>query len=275
MTQTVAQCTRSAQEDVEGIVQDMPEADYHAHPAIGSSLLRTILRTPADFLWASQNPAPSTPGLAIGSAVHAAYLTPMLFNSQFALQPEDWGSRNVGEGRKRWEAFKAEHAGKTVLGWDDAQVVRGCVAALQKAFPLDPAWETELSGFAKFEGGYFKGRADIDDGKTLWDVKTTTEDVDEETLSRVVGKYGYHFQAAQYLEIWAHLDQYRPAFGIVWVNKNPPHHARVTLLSGEYLDEGKDDFDYALKLHRQCTTAKHWPGYPPHAVTLTRPGWMK
>ena len=272
--ETVAQsCSRTEQKS-EALIYGMSDSDYHAHPRLGSSLLRKILTTPADFLYATSVRQESTPAMLLGSAVHASYLQPIAAGEQIALQPGDWGPRNAGEGKKRWDAFKKENEGKIVLGWDESQIVRGCVAALQDIRPLTERDHSEVTAFAKIDGVELKARADLDDGDILWDVKTTNETLDDNELSKAVFKYGYHFQAAHYLECFEAAGAPRNGFGIIWVNKSAPHHSRVTLLSDEFLKMGRDDFTYALYLLKKCRDTDVWPGYPREITTLSPPSWL-
>lgn len=272
--ETVAQSCLETEQKSEALIYGLSDADYHAHPRIGSSLLRKILTTPADFLYAQSARQESTPALLMGSAVHASYLQPIAACEQIALQPEDWGPRNAGEGKKRWDAFKKEHEGKIILGWDDAQTVRGCVAALTDIRPLTDSDKTEVTAFAKINGVELKARADLDDGEILWDVKTTSEELDEYNLSKSIASYGYHFQAAHYLEVFEAAGAPRNGFGIIWVNKAAPHHARITLLSDEFLKMGRNDFNYALYLLNKCRDTDVWPGYPREITTLSPPTWL-
>jgi len=273
--ETVAQRCLETEQKSEALIYGMSDRDYHAHPRLGSSLLRKILTTPADFLYAQSARQESTQALLLGSAVHASYLLhPIVTGEQIAMQPEDWGPRNAGEGKKRWDAFKKENEGKIVLGWDDAQSVRGCVASLQDIRPLTESDRTEVTAFADIDGVELKARADLDDGEILWDVKTTTEELDEYNLSKSIASYGYHFQAAHYLEVFAAAGAPRNGFGIIWVNKSAPHHARVTLLSDEFLVMGRNDFYYSLQLLNSCRNTDVWPGYPREITTLSPPSWL-
>lgn len=274
--ETLAQGCLGIEQKSEALFYGLSDRYYHAHPAIGSSLLRKILTTPADFIHAQSARQESTAALLLGSAIHMSYLQPIpsLLQEQIALQPEDWGPKNVGEGKKKWDAFKKEHEGKIVLGWDDAQTVRGCVRSLQSLRPLTSTDNTEVTAFAKINGVELKARADLDDGEILWDVKTTSEELDEYNLSKTIANYGYHFQAAQYLEVFEAAGAPRNGFGIIWVNKSAPHHSRITLLSDEFLAMGRNDFNYALYLLNKCRDSGEWPGYPKEITTLSPPTWF-
>lgn len=271
---TVAQSCSTIEQKSEAVIYGMTDYAYHAHPRLGSSLLRKILTTPADFLYASSSRQESTPALLLGTAVHASYLQPIGVQEQIAMQPEDCGPRNSGDGKKRWDAFKKEHEGKIVLGWDDAKTVLGCVAALTDIRPLTESDRTEVTAFADIEGVELKARADLDDGEILWDVKTTTEELDEYNLSKSIASYGYHFQAAHYLEVFEAAGAPRKGFGIIWVNKAAPHHSRITLLSDEFLAMGRNDFHYSLQLLNRCRATDVWPGYPREITTLSPPTWL-
>ena len=66
------------------LIYDLPEADYHAHPALSSTGARRLLRPgcPALFDWERQHPRPATEAMKLGRAAHREVLG---VGSDFAL----------------------------------------------------------------------------------------------------------------------------------------------------------------------------------------------
>ena len=58
----------------QGIVHNVPEADYHSHPALSSTQARQILDSPAKYDYAKTHPQPHKDAFDLGTAVHTKVL---------------------------------------------------------------------------------------------------------------------------------------------------------------------------------------------------------
>lgn len=63
----------------------MPEAEYHAHPALGHTALLKLLRSPAHYLHYRSEPDKDTPSKFFGTAFHKAVLEPARFAQEYAV----------------------------------------------------------------------------------------------------------------------------------------------------------------------------------------------
>jgi len=144
----------------------------------------------------------ASPALDLGRAVHAAVLEPDDFDARFtALPPEITVKRG-----KAWDAFRAENAGKTVLTAAQMATVDGIRAAL-----ASPAFEcvrnaldflpigTETPLFFDLHGHACKAKPDRLNALGVVDLKTC-DDASPDAFARAASKYGYHRQAAFYLD---------------------------------------------------------------------------
>src|SRR5262245_8349396 len=62
-----------------GVYFGLPSAEYHADPSLGSSDLKRLLRSPADYWWSSamnpdRQPTPDSPAKQKGRALHKLVL---------------------------------------------------------------------------------------------------------------------------------------------------------------------------------------------------------
>ena len=68
------------------IIENMSNADYHAHSAISKSGLDLIEKSPAHFFYAERE---KTKEMVIGSAFHDLVLLPETFNELYIIKPAE------------------------------------------------------------------------------------------------------------------------------------------------------------------------------------------
>lgn len=96
----------------------------------------------------------------------------------------------------------------------------------------------------------------------VYELKTTTEGMDDFAIARTLRKYRYAFQRAHHLTTFG-----AAAPGLIkghrWVflSTNAPYHARI--VEDHYLAEiGEREFYEALEAVAICEQSGMWPGYP-------------
>lgn len=262
------------------IIYDLPMEQYLAHPAIGSSQLKHMLLTPADYKAALEQRSNETKATVLGTAVHAAILEPDTFDDRYALQPEDWGPRNVGSGKKRWDEFKAENSDKLVVGYEDACYLRRVQEATKNHSGLREylaSGRAEVTGFSRYnELIELKARADLLSQGMLWDVKTTSESIDDENIARIIFASRYHFQVAHHLRVFN--DHGLELSGAGWIfisTKTPAIHIRLVQALPDLLTWARRDHDYALEKLDICMQCDSWPGYHEGVQDIVIPEWAR
>ena len=112
----------------------------------------------------------------------------------------------------------------------------------------------------------------IDADGWIYDFKTT-EDASERNALRTILNYGYHLQAAHYINL-AHCNRNDiRGFRIVMVEKEAPYEGGIYEISGEVLELGFKETQRAYALYDKCLTENTWPGYHSGIVKLdTLPG---
>ena len=130
----------------------------------------------------------------------------------------------------------------------------------------------EVSHFVKYEGCKFKYRPDLETKRKIVDWKTvSTDDLSEESINRIILKYGYHISAAFYQFFEHECTGMWKQFILVLVSKVAPYDCVMVDMSNygyRYLLDvdmvipgpGAMEFKRLLDLHIKCTKENHWPG---------------
>ena len=138
----------------------------------------------------------------------------------------------------------------------------------------------EVSHFVEYEGCKFKFRPDLttryrrkrQQCVDLYDWKTVaTDDLSEESINRIILRYGYHISASHYQFFYHELFGIWPGFILVFVSKVAPYDCVMVDMSNygyRYLPDvdmvipgpGAMEFKRLLDLHIKCTKENHWPG---------------
>ena len=263
----------------DGIHFHLPMEDYLAHPGIGSSQLKKILTSPADFRAALSQKGTETKATSLGTAVHMAILEPELFAASYALQPEDWGPRNKGEGYKKWKAFKEENDGKDCISFEDGELLRRVLEACNKHKSLrmiTANGKPEVTAVCTYRGQRLKARADwlTADG-WIWDVKTTSKEVDDNNLGKTVFFNGYHFQAAHHSLVFREAGVDIKGFGWIFIStQTPAVHVITRRASEEVLDAGVYDHTFAFETLKRCQLSGQWQGFDDDIKDLRFPEFI-
>jgi exodeoxyribonuclease VIII len=247
------------------IIIDMPMEKYLAHEGIGSSNLSKILVSPADFKASLETPSEETKSTSLGTAVHSAILEPHLFDEEYALQPEDWGPKNKGEGAKKWRQFKNDNEGKKIISFEDAAFIaelKNKASKQKNVQHILSNGDPEVTCIIQDEDLFWKARTDFmaTDG-FLWDIKTTREHVHHDTLERLVFKNGYHFQAAHHMWVFRKCGLDIKGFGWIFIPTSMDAvHIVPKIASDELLECGARDHEVARRILKICHDNDNWHG---------------
>jgi hypothetical protein len=270
-------------------VYDVPEDTYHADPvpthhggslSVSGAKLLLPPSCPALFQWARTHPTFSD-AFDFGHAAHKKVLG--AGQEIVVIDAVDWRGKAARDARDQ-----ARAEGKIpLLAKDDA--VSDAMAAKVREHPiaaalLDPDHgKPEQSLFAQDEesgGVWLRGRLDWlpDPGPgrmILCDYKTTADIGDPAAFSRAMGNYGYHAQAAWYLDLARTLGlaDDDAAFVFIVQSKQAPYLVSVIEPDEEALEIGRAENRAAINLFAKCTSNNEWPGYDEGVVPASLPGW--
>jgi len=253
------------------LVYGMPEAEYHAHPALSSTGARRLLPPgcPARFDHDRRNPPAPSAAMRLGRAAHRLILGA---GSEFAV--DSWPNYRT-KAAQEWRD-ESEASGLIPLLRDSKEwrAIEGMRDALQ-ADPsfrrlFDPERGTaEASIFWTDEETGVECRARLDflpdpvDGRRLVvpDYKKT-RDAFPGAFTKDAAQLGYPMQADWYLRGVRALGlDPDPAFVFVAQEAVPPYLVSVNQLQLEDLNHAHERNRRALYTFAHCTAKGEWPGY--------------
>ncbi len=280
--------------ELHGIVLDLDEAIYHAHPALSSTGARQLLEAPARFEHARSTPRADRKAFDIGTLVHSKVLG---VGAQVSVYPDGRGDEvfvdpesgdeltNVlatngaasTAAAKRFEA-QCRANGLVPLKRADADVVNAMAEAVlshptasvlleqdghpeASVFGTDPVTGVECR--ARFD---FLGRVGVD-LKTMHGLATPVK------FAKTVADHGYHVQNAHYEDTLGFAGDEVEAFAFVVVEKEPPFLVAVFVLDEDYREIGAARAKRARELFAVSHDSGIWPGYPPQIQIARPPQW--
>lgn len=283
------------------------EAYHHEAPYseyLSSSQLKRYAVSPKAFKFALDNPTEEkSDALRFGSLFHMAMEKFQQFGTIdafydcvaiFTPPKNDKTGQPYGTTTKAYaEAYKqflADNQGKEIAMLEEARLIDDMVGALvrpsvggataRQVLKLLKWGKPEVPHFIEYEGCKFKFRPDLTTryrrkGRQcadLYDWKSVaTDDLSEESINRIILKYGYHISASHYQFFYHEQTGIWPGFILVLVSKVAPHDCVMVDMCNygyRYYPDidmvapgpGAMEFKKLLDLHIKCTKENHWPG---------------
>lgn len=272
--------------ELQGIVHNFPEEQYHRHPALSSTGVRSLLPeykgSPKKFRWAQTHPYTSRT-FDVGHAIHTKVLG---VGAGIITYPEEHLTPSGNPSTKKetvlWEDEQRK-AGFTIVSPGDALKVEAmaeAVLAHDTARPLfEVATHREVSVFADIDGVPVRARFDALSDETRngvygIDLKST-DDATPHGFTRSVAKWGYDVQEAHYKATYQ-AAQGRPIdqFFFVAVEKSGPYEVAVLQIEPFWVDMGFKKAEIARHIYKDCTATGVWPGYDTAPQTITAPAYV-
>lgn len=286
------------------LIEKMSNEDYHARPEFSSSQLKDMLRSAAHFHShniVKEHEREVKKHLDFGTLAHTLFLEPELFETEFAILPEDAPRRPTEVMLKAknpspetlgkiawWENFDANNAGKTLVTAEQMAGAKRIVENLQalsmyaemqnnfgmaeaSIFFTDPAFDLELrirpdwhiAPCSRFPNGL------IIDVKTANDARFTA-------FSKACGNYAYDLSAAMYRE---GFQQYyrtieKPAFIFIVGENDAPFVAKQYKASELFLSVGETRYNKAKELLAESLLINEWDGYSLELEEIFLPSYL-
>lgn len=286
------------------LIEKMSNDEYHARPEFSSSQLKDMLRSAAHFHShniVKEHEREVKKHLDFGTLAHTLFLEPELFETEFAILPEDAPRRPTEVMLKAknpspetlgkiawWENFDANNAGKTLVTAEQMAGAKRIVENLQalsmyaemqnnfgmaeaSIFFTDPAFDLELrirpdwhiAPCSRFPNGL------IIDVKTANDARFTA-------FSKACGNYAYDLSAAMYRE---GFQQYyrtieKPAFIFIVGENDAPFVAKQYKASELFLSVGETRYNKAKELLAESLLINEWDGYSLELEEIFLPSYL-
>ena len=196
---------------------DSTDDEYHSDEwAASASALKLMDRSPAHLhaerqrqqLLRANGMRQKTSKYEFGTAVHAAVLEPQRFKQTYLIHPG-----NRGKTTKSFKDFELANPGKRVLMQTELNDIIGCANSLRSATVIRTKSAAftmaDLVDIGTPERNYYwldaqtgltcKARMDLTIENIVIDVKTA-QDARGERFKYDAAKFGYHIQAAFYME---------------------------------------------------------------------------
>lgn len=222
-----------------GVYFGLPEDDYFADPALGSTSMKALWSEPYEFWWNSYlNPDKpedtDTAAKVLGSAIHRLVLEGReLFDQEYTCGPDQKGMSTSEKAQSTKKAnADAAAEGLMVLKHDDYVLAAKASAMITKNPALKDAFvngEPEVSVFWERDGLMRKARIDylkirgVGDLKTVGDRRGRTFPA---ACMNAINIYRYDMQAAHYLEARSQLNKlvaagkvFGESFDRAWLNR--------------------------------------------------------
>lgn len=246
-------------------VYDMPADEYHARLELSSSGARRLLppHTPAQFAYERVHGRTATEEMTFGSAVHT-----LVLGAGAEVVPLDFRDWKTNAAKDARAALAAD--GKIPLlrkDYERAEAMSIAVHEHPLAAALLRSGKPEQALFWQDAETGVQCRAlvdwmDIRRGRLIAVDLKTCSSADPDKIAKAVYEYGYHLQAAFYLDGIKTLELgERPAMTFVFLEKQPPYLVNVVQLDHLALEAGAFYVRKAIRTFRDCTASGEWPGY--------------
>lgn len=254
--------------------------EYHQHPAVSKHGLDAFRKAPALYQFIRNSPPLTpTPAMRFGSLYHTTILEPDKLDGDYYVMPDV--DRRTKDGKAAWEAALIECGTREPIKSDDLLKAKAMRNVLMKHRSASTAVgmnrqhiEASLFWTDPATGVECRARPDIirDDGFIV-DLKTAA-DASAEAFQRAAFNYGYHRQAAFYLDAWKLINGEAPkGFIFVVQETEAPYLTAVYVASPAMIEAGRAEIAQDLQRFAECLKTDTWPGLPEAPQELTLPRW--
>jgi hypothetical protein len=286
-----------------GAYPDVSAEDYHrnAHllpgPSLSSSGAKTLLgKSPLHYWFDSplnpeRPPEADKPHFNVGKAAHDLLLLSDRWPHSYFVTPEGFSrAKSKAMADEIAEADAAIEAGRTVLSFEQNQVVQAVAASLRKnelavATLTNGVTEETLVWQDPLRKVWLRARPDFRPHSILEkravmvvpDLKfVASTHADPQGFQRAIHNFGYHQSAAFYADGINAIYGHHPTHWVhVVVEKEPPYCVSLYELPGEDIERGRVLNRRAIDLFAHCLETGKWPGYSDTPSPVGLPIWAR
>lgn len=246
------------------VIRNLPDADYHKLGDLSHSGAIDLLVSARRYRHRRDNPTSATAAMRLGTAVHAMVLQPSLVRDLVRAEPDV--NKRTKAGKEELAEFTADlPPGCVVVSPADyrkAQAMADAVFDHPIAGPMiHDATDRELTIRWERDGIPLRARLDLIAPWGVADVKTT-RDANRRWFNRAAARFGYHVQAAWYLEAARAAGLPCDCFRLLCVESVEPYDVIVYEVGEDMIQAGEAQMRAALRVYAECMVSGVWPGYP-------------
>lgn len=244
------------------------------------STLKHMKKSPAHYRHALISERNDTASLKRGRVAHIATFEPDQVGERCAV----W--RGGDRRGKEWKQFQRENATRDIVTeteWSSAEQIQRAVHGHQLASKYVQGGIPEASMFWTLKapelGGVpgweikCRGRVDfIAKVGAIVDLKTS-RDASVDGFAKLSAQYGYHSQAAFYVDGYEAITGTRLPYVIVAVEPSAPFAVTVFELDEQALAVGRQSYRELLDRLALCRAEARYPAYSDQLVPLSLPRW--
>ena len=237
------------------IVKKDSNDHYHSHNSISASGLKEIYKKSVyHFL---NRKFKESPAMKLGTAVHQAILEPDDFYDIYHIIEKI--DKRTKAGKEEYEKQKNLAENKIILESDTHYIIKEILNSFRehKLAQHYCKGEIELSHYLKHEGVDVRVRPDCINriSNFISDVKTC-QDNSPEVFKRDIYKWGYHLQAAFYMDMLG-IDKFK----FIAITTSYPYTVEVYTLDEDTLEFGRNAWQQAFSNWKIYLETKQTPGY--------------
>lgn len=280
-----------------GLIDDLSEEYYRHYDAVSQSTLKEYKKSGAHGRASQIKDKEFKKHFNLGDAFHRATLTPKRFEETTAVIPDEMPDSKgvIKPTDKKMNSYKEwaeKNHDKLILSSDERNTVVDMMASVHShpiAGKILGSGRPEVSAFTEMNAPWFNGRtqkmeiarvrvkARFDWLHTInsippliLDLKSC-EDARPEKFSKSILDWGYHIQAAFYLDIAWLCGYEAESFKILAIEKEPPYACRLYTISEKAIERGREEYQMLLGTYAACEKHQQWDSYPEDDFTIDLP----
>lgn len=205
-----------------------------------------------------------TASMIFGSLFHTYCLERDTFADHYAACEKL--DKRTKEGKWKWEQFQTAHAGKTIITQDDLSTADAMFLGVMRNKHAQQLLEAEGKNeqpifWEDASGLPLKCKPDRALLRRLIVDLKTTDDISPDGFGRTIFNYGYHCQAALYVDgLASAMEGEEFPFVFIAVSKEPPHETAVYTLPPRAIDLGRAANRTTLVELAQCRRTGDFSG---------------
>ena len=225
------------------ILEKMKDDNYYYSDKeyVSNSMLNLLNKSPQTLAQFIEYGGETTPAMHFGKAFHMSILEPEKFSSEVAIYD---GKTKRG---KAWDEFSLENEDKTIITAVEFECIKGMEDRITSTVPHLLDGLKEVVSVWETGGIKCKGKVDIQNPitNTIIDIKTTG-DKSLSSFRNSCYKYGYHRQAAFYLDGFQAKE-----FIFVVIEKKSPYNVGIYIASDEFINHGREQYNELLIKYKE------------------------